>query len=85
MIHHYPTCDGGPDCDCDEREFKDYEPNAFSTTRGEGIPIEVSAEFDGGVIINAWREEGTSTWRTVETCLDEVIEDVVSELERENA
>jgi hypothetical protein len=63
---------------------QDHEPNAFSTTRGEGIPIEVSAEFDGGVHINAWREEGATTWQTVETCPDEVIEDVVAEFEREN-
>lgn len=66
-------------------ERQDYAPNAFSTIRGEGVPIEVNAEFHGGVYINAWREEGASHWQTVESCPNEVIADVISEFERENA
>jgi hypothetical protein len=83
MTHHYPTCDGEPDCDCDEREFQDLIPNAFATT--DGIPIEVNAEFDGGVYINAWREEGAIDWHTVESCPEDVVADVLAEIQRENA
>jgi len=45
MKHHYPDCQGGPDCECDERERREIEDDSRGMLFSGFAPVH---KFNGG-------------------------------------
>ena len=48
MKHHYPDCQGGPDCRCDERDMEGQDANGSFQSEETSIRV----DFDQSVAAN---------------------------------